>query len=562
MPARLALLVVWLLAAESRQPLYPVDRGPLHGFGTRRHGSPLPLPTWGDLRSDDGHLGAICDPAAPRERCGEHLVCRLGVCRHCVEDSECPALQRCAHRLGTANMCQAVGTLAWIETFTNPWEFLCVLLIFCSATLAAAAGTGGGGVFVPLLIMLSDVKAEAAVPLSQCMVLCGSLVNLSTFVSQRHPDMPARPKIDYDCVVLFEPMLCLGVTLGVMVHQTIPKWFLLLLLGGTLGLALWRSLSKGLRQYWAEEKQQAAALGAAAAAASPVSDAEASPVETQTSISDASGGGATASARQFLQQHTRQMAGILAVWLTMLLASLHGMFVCTARFVTFLAALAVLLVAGTAVIERYVVQMDGEDEEGVSPSTGSPTKAISWKSPVGASTIGKARFPFVAFGAGLLGGMLGLGGGIIVGPVLLEVGMHSEAVQATTAVFVFLSSSLATVQFALLSQHIWHYALWYSAVVGAATLLGQRLCETIVRRHKRYSVITLSIAAVLAASLAALSVVGARQMLEDVRLGRQMWFSTARLCSGGVGIVRIDVSPAQTWPSDLPAWPQAPTSVP
>merc|ERR1719444_452809 len=105
--------------------------------------------------------------------------------------------------------------------------------------------------------------------------------------------------------------------------------------------------------------------------------------------------------------------------------------------------------------------------------------------------------PAVALGAGFLGGLLGLGGGVIVGPVLLELGMHSEAVQATTAAFVFLSSSLATVQFALLSQHIWHYALWYGLIVGFATILGQYVCTEVVQKRKRYSAITLSIAGVL-----------------------------------------------------------------
>merc|ERR1719277_2571798 len=96
---------------------------------------------------------------------------------------------------------------------------------------------------------------------------------------------------------------------------------------------------------------------------------------------------------------------------------------------------------------------------------------------------GTLKFPLAAFGAGFLGGLLGLGGGIIMSPVLIEVGMHSEAVQATTAVFVFLSSSLATIQFARLHQHVWHYALWYGGVTVVATMLGQYLCDVYVRKR-------------------------------------------------------------------------------
>merc|ERR1719235_1542196 len=138
----------------------------------------------------------------------------------------------------------------------------------------------------------------------------------------------------------------------------------------------------------------------------------------------------------------------------------------------------------------------------------------------------------IAFGGGALGGLLGLGGGVIMSPVLLEVGMHSESVQATTAVIVFLSSSLATIQFALMNQIVWHYALWYSSITIIATLLGQRLCEVYVRRTGRYSLITLSIAGVLLFSLVALSIVGTQQVYQDIKYGQQMWWSTARLCAG------------------------------
>merc|ERR1719326_2132851 len=90
-------------------------------------------------------------------------------------------------------------------------------------------------------------------------------------------------------------------------------------------------------------------------------------------------------------------------------------------------------------------------------------KPLDWTHP-SHNIFGAFTYPAVAFGGGVLGGLLGLGGGVIMSPLLLEVGMHAESVQATTAVIVFLSSSLATIQFALLSQIVWHYALWYSMI--------------------------------------------------------------------------------------------------
>lgn len=182
-------------------------------------------------------------------------------------------------------------------------------------------------------------------------------------------------------------------------------------------------------------------------------------------------------------------------------------------------ALACLLILCTYIVVKHVLPSKERSQ-------------VDWLAKdMGNAILGQLTFPLLAFGGGVLGGLLGLGGGIIMSPVLLEVGMHSESVQATTALIVFLSSSLATIQFALLSQIVWHYALWYSLITVLATAAGQYLCEVHVRRTGRYSFITLAIAAVLGFSLISLAVVGSRQVYEDIKYGQQMWWSTAGLCS-------------------------------
>merc|ERR1719162_977904 len=228
----------------------------------------------------------------------------------------------------------------------------------------------------------------------------------------------------------------------------------------------------------------------------------------------------------------------------MFVASFHGLSACTWQFGVFFATLAVLLFLCTVVTTKWIITRPDR-----------APKALDWADPSAANDhiLGIYHYPGLAFGGGALGGLLGLGGGVIMSPVLLEVGMHSESVQATTAVIVFLSSSIATIQFALVNQIVWHYALWYSCVTIIATCVGQHLCEVYVRRTGRYSIITLSIAGVLLFSLIALFCVGIQQVSEDIKYGQQMWWSTARLCAGGrLGILDVDVTPAQAWPSDMP----------
>lgn len=402
---------------------------------------------------------------------------------------------------------------------------LCTVLIFFSSVLAAAAGTGGGGMFVPLLVLFAGLKADKAVPLSQCMIFFSSLCNIVVFIAQRHTKFHDQPQIDYDCIVLFEPMLILGVTFGVLLHRMSPQWFLLLLLTVTLGMALQRTAAKGIKQR-AAENQMIQNSPSAISIGSPRTVTARSYFGTIVELTN---------------PKTVQLLVINGIWLIMFVASFHGLSPCTTHFGIFFFGLALSLCLCTYISVTYVLKKQDSCD-----------KPIDWTS-AGNRSLGVYTYPAISFAGGFLGGLLGLGGGVIMSPVLLEVGMHSESVQATTAVIVFLSSSLATIQFSLVGQIVWHYALWYSSITIVATLLGQHLCEIYVRRTGRYSLITLSIAGVLLFSLVALSYVGTTQVIEDVKYGQQMWWSTARLCSGGrLGILDVDVTPAQAWPSDMP----------
>jgi uncharacterized membrane protein YfcA len=404
------------------------------------------------------------------------------------------------------------------------------------------------------------------------MCLCGAFVNVAVFVSRRHPDHYDKPVIDYDIIMLFAPMLFLGVTLGVLLNQMSPQWLLLVLLMLTLGSAFWRTSAKGMKQLRQENAllAQAAPLARQGSGGSMMSEAFSEAVDALREYFD--------QVAELTNDAASQVIGVLTVWMVMLGYSFFSTAPCTRRWAVSLFLLSMLLVGCTIGAARYIMQSatiasekrsreisaDDASAEGrvqrnkspvaltVTPGKNEEEGFMLGKSLLQAHLLGRMQFPGVAFGAGFLGGLLGLGGGIILGPVLLEVGVHSEVVQACTASFVLLSSSLAALQFGRAGLVVWHYAVWYGVVTVFATYVGQTLCESFARKQKRYSFITLAIAGVLAASMVSLICVGSRNVVQDFYMGKEMGFSSERLCSGrGLRIIATDAAPATPWPADL-----------
>jgi len=500
--------------------------------------------TWAYLQFPATRVGLECSPERSNEACGHSLVCYKRLCMHCTSDRQCGRNSFCQKEMTGKNMCVKEHVHVWNEVGKDPYELLCSILIFISSVLAAAAGLGGGGVFVPLLILFSGLAPSDAVPLSQVMILCGSLVNLTVFVGQRHPEHENQAKIDYNCVALFQPLLVAGVTLGVLINKMSPNWLIIFLLLVTLVIALWRSSLKAIAQYRKESRQ----------------------VQSSQAESDERAARSESSLNNFFwltNINFRPINAVVLTWIGILLASLHQLNVCSVSYALYLGGVILAMVLITFLVSRYVINQPMESDpydDPMSPQRTHRTQSeaeasgdipsqrepMSPKPPTqsgGWQGSGTWLYASISFCAGLLGGLLGLGGGIILGPILLELGLHTEAVQATTALFVFISSSIATFQFALLSAevYIWHYTLWYAAITTVATIFGQWACSTYVRKHGKYSMINFAMVAVIGFSALALGFVGGLQVQEDYDAGLQMGFSSERLCnSKGLGIVAAD----------------------
>eukprot|EP00933_Yihiella_yeosuensis_P060229 TRINITY_DN6246_c0_g1_i1.p1 TRINITY_DN6246_c0_g1~~TRINITY_DN6246_c0_g1_i1.p1 ORF type:complete len:585 (+),score=141.10 TRINITY_DN6246_c0_g1_i1:109-1863(+) len=490
-------------------PSYSKD---LHEYGVR---------SWEQFKADHGDQGKQCNSTNERQICGVALPCKSGACTQCQLSRDCADKHYCHHFLIKGRgkwLCTPRDLLA---TWNWP-EVVATVLIVLTAMLSAAAGMGGGGVYVPLLLLLLGFSTKEAVPLSQCMIVGGAIINIMMFAGDRHPKFPSKPRIDYDVIMMLNPGLAAGVTIGVMLNLITPGWIITTTLVVTLVLSLDKSLRKGLSE-WAKESAAFAAEAALAAqggGSGGTGDSFTRPANAPPKLTDGKEAkrGFLGSFGEILADNTRPICLIFGCWLVFLGLNLVKAPACSSLYwLQFLGMLAVCF-AFTWAGQQTVIAKGAVGAE-------APEGTLGWTE----QTLW--LYPLLSVVSGFLGGFLGIGGGIIMGPLLLELGMHPQASQATTAMFVFLSSSLATIQFVMLGKAILAYSLWFTVWVVVSTFVGQTCIDILLRKWKRSSPIVLSIAGIIAGSLVMMTMIGARDIYVDLHRGANMGFTPMKLCT-------------------------------
>jgi len=115
-------------------------------------------------------------------------------------------------------------------------------------TIAAGGGIGGGGVLVPTYIFILGFEPKFAIPLSNCTILGSSISNLILNVNKRH-DYADRPLIDWDIMLMMEPLTVAGALVGTFVNVISPPWLITIMLVLLLTATAIKTLKKGIKKY-------------------------------------------------------------------------------------------------------------------------------------------------------------------------------------------------------------------------------------------------------------------------------------------------------------------------
>ncbi|CAN1759092.1 Sulfite exporter TauE/SafE family protein 4 [Linum perenne] len=392
-----------------------------------------------------------------------------------------------------------------------------IVLATVIALLGSACGTvggvGGGGIFVPMLTLIVGFDTKSAAAISKCMIMGASASSVWYNLQVPHPTKEV-PILDYDLALLFQPMLMLGITIGVSLSVVFPYWLItvliIILFIGTSS----RSFYKGILM-WKEEtlfKVNSSILYDAR-----VNSRGELLIDTYEPL--------IPKERKskwevfcFNLSWKRQLV-LFIVWICFLMLQIvkNDLTVCgTAYWALFCLQFPVAL--GVFGYEAVKLYKESKERMSVGNTECICEASIAW------TPLNITFCALCGILGGTVGGLLGSGGGFILGPLLLEIGVIPQVASATATFVMMFSSSLSVVEFYLLHRFPIPYAAYLMGVSIVAGFWGQYFVRKIVAFLGRASLIVFILSGVIFASALTMGVIGIEKSISMIHNHEFMGF--------------------------------------
>lgn len=414
--------------------------------------------------------------------------------------------------------------------------------------IAAGGGIGGGGMLVPIYILVLGFKPKYAIPLSNVTVLGGSLANTMVNWKKRHP-LTERPLIDWDLILIMEPLTIGGALIGAILNKVLPEQIVVLMLVLLLSFTAYTTLTKAVSMYKKETKAMknsstnnttATFFTTNHSTSSQLThlsklDKQTQDTEAQEALLDniqlteiddnhyeqgipntdephdstILKNNATSSSTISTIKNQKELARIIeeereiplgnvtviaALFFVVLLINVlkgggafHSPLGIVCGSISFWLAnlsmllwIFILIFFGRAyLVHRYHLKkachynyVEGD---------------IQWDE---RATI---VYPFICCFAGFFSGMFGIGGGIVKGPLMLQMGVHPAVAAASTATMILFTCFTATTSFVVFGLLQWDYAFVCTIVGFITTLIGQYGLSYLMKKYQRNSYIAFSV---------------------------------------------------------------------
>lgn len=413
--------------------------------------------------------------------------------------------------------------------------FWCSAVLMLSGILCSAAGIGGGGIYVAVLMVVGGLSPGDAVPLSKAVVFFGAAITFVMNLRRMFTEGGSNAGlIDWNICRLMVPPALMGTLLGVGLNSSAADWIIVSLLSAILVFMTVMVCQKGYSQYQHEQEEADAAAYKQEQRSSDSHGGSSGSLEAGSATEEQAllgpPGGSTSKRSQFLPSAAtpRSMEcrdlkedskGLtMNSWDVFLATSMlcvvifcgvirHLSALCMQEHLTAMVPHSASFDRGFGCNDPILKMIFASQARALAEISRNITLVV----PVlgclctsvfyGHRCVHKSAWPIkgvllfqgIGLMAGMLAGLVGIGGGLIFSPFFLMIGVDPAVAVATSSTCVIFTSSSTTIQYLLTNRIIVVLALVYGFANLFASFLGTRLVHSL-QDLARPSIITLFVA--------------------------------------------------------------------
>ncbi|KAK3033790.1 hypothetical protein RJ639_034361 [Escallonia herrerae] len=387
------------------------------------------------------------------------------------------------------------------------WKIIVGSIIgFLGAAFGSVGGVGGGGIFVPMLTLIIGFDSKSATAISKCMIMGAAASTVYYNLKLRHPTLDL-PIIDYDLALLIQPMLMLGISIGVAFNVIFADWMVtVLLIILFLGTST-KTFFRGVETWNKETLMKKEAAQRLEANASGNEEAEYKLLSGGPSNGTVNGANSSAEQEVSVLDNVcwKEFGLLVFVWVAFLALQIIKNYTSTCSAAYWVVNLLQVPVSFGVSGYEAICLYKGK-------------RVISSRGTDGSNLRVHQLILYCSCGvlAGMVGGLLGLGGGFIMGPLFLELGVPPQVSSATATFAMMFSSSMSVVEYYLIKRFPVPYALYFLAWATVAALIGQHVVRRLINILGRASLIIFILAFTIFVSAISLGGVGISNMIVKI----------------------------------------------
>lgn len=464
-------------------------------------------------------IHATCRPENRVYDCGSELLCIDGRCEECDMSAGSGENTSCSS-IGDNYFCRKSakkekGEEVYVcryEPLVHPWGWrlsVCMVVMLIVGILVSGVGIGGGALFVPAMQLVGGFPAEYAIASSNPVIFGGSLAVTIFNFKRKHPDYD-RPLINYNVAAIIEPISWLGTIIGVFMNSASPEWILYLAQVLLFTYTAYTTFKKAVAEYRkikkSKEIQSIDSMHTGTTLGYNLQG-------TSDSHYDELLGESEAPKKAFSPMVVVVLFIMWAVFVVLPFIrggsnsdSIANIKFCSWQYwvVTFAPFPIYIFMSGIMIKIAKKYPVIGKDAN------------LSMKQIV----------LLIVFGvvAGIASGFLGVGGGVVKGPLLLLLGIAAEEMAATSSFLVLLTSGITSIQFMAFGTMPYAEFGIYAGFGFVSFLIGVYLLKIVIQKTGRRDLLLHLLGSIIALACALILYMGIDEVIRDVKNHKSMGF--------------------------------------